>query len=223
MCSSLVEKKLTGKSKKLIEIKKNLKLNLLQKKILPCILLGNAYLSTQDNGKTYFLHIYQSEKHKNYVFHLYDIFKEWCLSKPKTIERTYKSNTYKGKKATMISFKTMSSGSFRFYAHNFTDRNTNQKLTKKLPFLIHRWLTPIGLAYWYMDESSIKDKKSKAVYFNTQKFTLIEVKLLCRILNTKFKLITKAVKKKNKYQIYVSGKSYVSLKNLIYPYLIKIL
>ena len=211
MCNYLVQKKLTGRSKELIEIKKNIKLNLLQKKILPGILLGDAHLSTQDKGKTYRLHIYQSVKHKEYVFHLYHIFKEWCLSEPQIIERTYKSGVYKGKKATMISFKTMSSSSFRFYAHNFIDKNTTSRdeppvalqrkgprghLIKKVPKLIHRWLTPISLAYWYMDDGSIKDKKSKAVYFNTQGFLLNEVKLLSTILNTKFKVIAKPVKKK---------------------------
>ena len=248
----------TGTSKELIEIKKNLKLNLLQKKILPAILLGNAYLSTQDNGKTYRLHVYQSEKHKQYVFHLYDIFKEWCISKPKTIERTYKTKLYKRKKATMISFKTVSSGSFRFYAHNFIHENTvfasetsfykklhgvalrqgflsrlvspekkvdektfKQKLSKKVPRLIHRWLTPISIAYWYMDHGSIKDKKSKAVYFNTQGFSLNEVKLLCEILQSKFNLLCKPVKKKDKYQIYISGRSYTTLRKLIYGFLLK--
>ena len=224
MCAILIlaNKKLSGKSKQLIEIKKNLKLNLLQKKILPGILLGDAYLSTQDNGKTYRLHIYQNIKHKEYVFHLYEVFKEWCLSKPKVIERTYNSGVHKGKKATMISFKTISSGSLRFYAHNFINTEKKLKLTKKVPKLIHRWLTPISLAYWYMDHGSIKDKKSKAIYFNTQNFSFNEVKLLCEILNSKFHLLAKPVKKKDKYQIYISAKSYVTLKNLIYSYLIKV-
>lgn len=222
MCHTLSEKKIKGRSKNLIEKKKNLKLNLLQKKILPGILLGDAHLSTQDNGKTYRLHFYQSEKHKHYVFHLYDIFKEWCLSEPKIIERTYNSGVYKGKKATMISFKTVSSGSFRFYAHVFTHKNSEKKLklTKKLPKLIHRWLTPISLAYWYMDDGSIKDKKSKAVYLHTQGFSLNEVQLLCEVLQNKFNLLAKPVKKKDKYQIYISSKTYIILRNLIFPYLI---
>ena len=54
------KKLLKRKSKKLRLLKENLKLTLLQKKILPGILLGDAHLSTQDNGKTYRLHIYQS-------------------------------------------------------------------------------------------------------------------------------------------------------------------
>ena len=221
MCTEI---KLVGRSKKLIEMKKNLKLTLLQKKILAGILLGDAHLSTQNNGKTYRLHVYQSEKHKEYVFHLYEIFEEWCLSKPQIIQRTYKSGVYKGKKATMISFKTISSGSFRFYAHSFINTfftGKNGKLTKKLPKLIHRWLNPISLAYWYMDDGGIKDKKSKGVYFHTQGFSFNEVNLLCEILQWKFNLIAKPVKKKEKYIIYISSKSYTVLKNLIYPYLLK--
>ena len=223
MCTSLVEKKLKGRSLELAEIKKPLKLTLIQKKVLYGILLGDAHLSTQDNGKTYRLHVYQSEKHKAYVYHLYEIFKPWCLSPPAIIKRTYNTGLYKGKTSTMISFKTISSGSLRFYAHIFTNKNTEKqlKLTKKVPKLIHRWLHPISLAYWYMDDGGIKDKKSKAVYFHTQGFLLTEVQLLCDVLNTKFKLLAKPVKKKEKYQIYISSKSYITLKNLIYPYLIE--
>jgi len=234
MCTSLVEKKLKGRSLQLAEIKKTLKLTLIQRKVLYGILLGDAHLSTQDNGKTYRLHVYQSEKHKAYVYqpttifivgkaHLYDLFKPWCLSPPVSLERTYNSRLYKGKTTTIISFKTISSGSFRFYAHIFTNKNTEKqlKLTKKVPKLIHRWLSPISLAYWYMDDKGIKDKKSKAVYFHTQGFSLVEIQLLCDVLNTKFKLLAKPVKKKKeKYQIYISSKSYITLKNLIYPYLI---
>lgn len=225
MCISLVKKKLKGRSLELAEIKKTLKLTLLQKKVLYGILLGDAHLSTQDNGKTYRLHVYQSEKHKAYVYHLYEIFKLWCLSPPKLLKRTYNTGLLatQEKVNTMISFKTISSGSFRFYAHIFTNKNTekNLKLTKKVPKLIHRWLHPISLAYWYMDDGGIKDKKSKAVYFHTQGFSLTEVQLLCDVLNTKFKLLAKPVKKKEKYQIYISSKSYIILKDLIYPYLIE--
>jgi hypothetical protein len=164
------------------------------------------------------------------------------------IHRVYTSGVCKQKQASMISFKTISSASFRFYAHNFMttisngssiengfscgvllalvkNKNTKQRqniqeLRKKVPKLIHRWLTPISLAYWYMDDGSIKDKKSKSVYFHTQGFCFNPIKLLCEVLQSKFKLLFKPVKKREKYQIYISGKSYKTLKTLIYPYLI---
>ena len=37
-----------------------------------------------------------------------------------------------------------------------------------------------------MDDGSIKSKQSKGVLFNTQSFTLNEVKLLCTVLLSKF-------------------------------------
>ena len=45
------------------------------------LLLGNVSLQTQDKGKTYRLKFQQSENlHREYIFHLYDIFNEWSLS-----------------------------------------------------------------------------------------------------------------------------------------------
>jgi hypothetical protein len=67
----------------------------------------------------------------------------------------------------------------------------------------------------------MKGKNNKAVYFNTQGFSLQEVEMLCNILNTKFKCLAKPVKKKGKHVIYISSKSYNTLRGLIYPYLIK--
>ena len=66
-------------------------------------------------------------------------------------------------------------------------------------------MTPIGIAHWYMDDGSIKDKKSRACYLNTQGFSFgfsfAENTLLCEVLQTKFNVCAKPVLKKNTYQI----------------------
>ncbi len=49
------------------------KLTTLQCEILVGILLGDASLQTESNGRTYRLRVLQSEEHKDYIFHLYDI------------------------------------------------------------------------------------------------------------------------------------------------------
>ena len=85
---------------------------------------------------------------------MYEIFKCLCVSKPKIRHRVYHTGNYKNKKRIMISFKTISLAQFLFYHHQFYKDNI-----KKVPKLIHPWLTPISLAYWYMDDGSIKDKK----------------------------------------------------------------
>ncbi len=58
------------------------KLNTLQCEILVGILLGDASLQTESNGRTYRLRINQSEEHKDYLFHLYDVFKNLTTSPP---------------------------------------------------------------------------------------------------------------------------------------------
>jgi len=224
-------KLLTGQSKALKQLKQSLKLTLLQKQVLVGILLGDAYLSTQDKGKTYRLHVYQSQKHEAYTFHLYTIFKEWVLTPPTKQNRIYKTGLLKNKQGFMISFKTISSPAFRFYAHNFYGEKIGL-LSKKVPKILTRCLTACGLAYWFMDDASLKSKQTKAVYLNTQGFLLKDVELLCFVLNSKFGLKAKPVQKKKSniqpnsekkgyyYQIYINAESYQILNTLIKPYLI---
>jgi len=57
------------------------------------------------------------------------------------------------------------------------------------------------MGYFFISDGSIKNKKSKSGYSNTQGFTIQKGNLLCKILNTKLNLVAKPVKKKNKYPI----------------------
>ena len=119
-------------------------------------------------------------------------------------------------------FRTKSKASFRFYAHQFyqkvipekpSEKPCKQKATKnkkRVPPLIHKWLTSIALAYWYMDDGSMKSKKHKAVRFNTQGFSYPgDIQLLVDVLQSKFGL--KASKLKTN-QIEISGCSYETLR-----------
>jgi len=53
-----------------------MKLTKTQKQILFGVILGDVHLETQNKGKTYRVKFAQSEKHKEYLFHLYEIFKD---------------------------------------------------------------------------------------------------------------------------------------------------
>ena len=55
-----------------------------------------------------------------------------------------------------------------------------------VPKLIHRWLTPLSIAVWFMDDGSIKSKNHQARIINTQGFTNKEVLGLIQILEDKF-------------------------------------
>lgn len=178
------------------------KITKFQKEVLIGLILGDARLEQSPNLLTYRLKIEQSIDKKEYIEHLYNIFKDWTLSEPKQNRNN-------------LVFQTRFSKSLVFFGKQFY---INKK--KKIPKLIHRWLTPISIAYWYMDDGSIKSKQSKGVFFNTQGFTFKEVKYLSNILTDKYNLKTSLRKQKTGYQIYVSGYSYENLRKLIYPYLI---
>lgn len=192
-------------SKEIEVYKKKLKLRRIQREVLVGILLGDAHLETQNRGRTYRLKIEQSFKHRNYVEHLYEIFKAWVLTPPKIKMHNRK-----------IYFQTVSHGAFRFYAHQFY-----RDKKKKVPKLVHRWLTPRAVAYWFMDDGSIKSRQSKGVIFNTQGFSRDDVKRLIDVLSEKFGLESKLRKQKEGFQIYVSGKSYEKFCKIVLPYIIE--
>ena len=46
------------------------------------LMLGDASLQTQNNGKTYRMKFEWSDKNKAYIDHVYALFDEWVLSVP---------------------------------------------------------------------------------------------------------------------------------------------
>ena len=172
--------------------------------------MGDAHLESQNKGRTFRLKIEQSESHQEYVHHLFDCFSEWVRTPPQP-----KSRMRLGKKTVNWWFQTYSHSSLRFYGIQFYEDRK-----KKVPNLIHRWLSPVALAYWYMDDGSVKSVESKGVVFNTQGFELYEVQKLCRILKQKFGLDCKPRKQKDDHQIYVSGHSFERFRELVAPYLV---
>lgn len=195
-----------------IEIyKQKLKLTNLQREILVGLLLGDACLETQNRGRTYRLKIEHSIAQAPYVQHLYECFKSWVLQEPKI-----KIQAVKGKAYQKLWLTTVSHAAFRFYAQQFY-RNRR----KIVPKLIGRLLTQRGLAYWFMDDGSIKSKQSKAVIFNTQGFDQADVARLVKVLREKFGLEAKPRRQREGQQIYISGRSYERFRSLVERYLIR--
>lgn len=190
--------------------KQTLKLSQLQRESLTGLLLGDAHLETQNKGRTYRLKLEQSERHQAYLNHLYDLFRAWVLTPPQR-----KLVMSKGHESYNWSFQTVSHGAFRFYAHQFYDGPR-----KQVPKLIHRWLTPRALTYWFMDDGSIKSHESKGIILNTQGFALTEVERLCQVLEVSFGLQAKPRSQRSGFQIYLSGHSYETFAALVEPYLL---
>lgn len=56
---------------------------------------------------------------------------------------------------------------------------------KCVPENISMYLTPISLAYWFMDDGG---RTGSGIHLNTNAFSLSDVERLCHILNDKFNL-----------------------------------
>lgn len=191
--------------------KESLSLTLEQREALVGLILGDACLESQNGGRTYRLKIEQSAQHEAYVRHLHELFGSWVLSEPHQKVKTASNGT----QTTSWAFNTVSHQAFRFYAHQFYDGRK-----KRVPELIHRWLTPRSLSYWYMDDGSLKSNQSKGVVLNTQGFEQSGVMRLIEALKQQFQLEAKLRKQTDGFQIYVSGVSFEILDSLIGPFLI---
>lgn len=196
-------------SKEIEKYKQKLSLTQEQRDILVGLLLGDAHLETQNGGRTYRLKIEYSLKNKAYGEHIYEIFKEWILSSPRIKQK--KSNDSLSEN---IAFSTVSHASLRFYAQQFYKDSR-----KVVPRIINRLLTSKGLAYWFMDDGSIKSNQSKGVIFNTQGFIRQDVSRLVEVLSDKFGLNVKERKQKDGYQIYISGHSFEDFRSLVCEYI----
>ncbi len=177
--------------------KSKLKLTDRQREIIIGKLLGDGHLETQNKGKTYRLKIEHSIKQREHVDWLYCEFKKWVLTAPQT-----KIQLLNGKPYVKYWFNTLSHGDFRFYAQQFY-----QNRKKRVPKLIHHWLTPLVLAIWFMDDGSIKSKSHKARIINTQTFSKDDVSKLIMALKKCFDLNCKLRKQKEGYQIMILAES----------------
>ena len=156
------------------------------------LILGDLYISRRyDNAK---LEFEQGLVNKDYIFHLYDLFKDYSNSEPKISDR--KPNFRTNKIYTRVRFQTKSLPCFNEY-HNLFYVNR----IKKIPLNIGELLTARGLAYWAMDDGS---KAGSGFHLNTNSYTLEELLLLIKVLKENFDLDCNLhIHRKDQYRIYV--------------------
>lgn len=202
------------RSNKIEAYKQDLKLSDLQREILIGLLLGDGHLETQNNGRTYRLKIEHSYLQKEYVDWLYQIFKDWVLTPPKE-----KEQTVLGIKYNKYYFSTVSHGAFRFYAQQFY-----KEKKKVLPRMIKKWLSPVAMAVWFMDDGSIKSKHHRALIINTQSFSKPELQTLIKILEEKFgvKMVLRKQSRKQIeiYQLITTSDSVERFVEIIKPHIL---
>lgn len=168
-------------------------------------LLGDLY-GRCEKGTARFAFI-QGLVHKDYIFHLYEIFQEYCPSAPKFNE--CKPHPKTGKMYTNISFNTYTLPCFNEIYDLFYESGK-----KIVPKTIGDLLTPLSLAYWIADDGSW-NKVCKYVVLCTDSFALYEVELLIEVLNKKFNLKCYKIKSGPNYRIIIPSYSIPALQSLL--------
>lgn len=184
------------------------------------LILGDASIQTQNNGKTFRLKFEWSDKNKAYIDFVYNLFDEWLISPPhKKVRLSPNKNI-----VTNWGFQTISHSAFNPLAELFLSSEL-KKNKKSIPEnLVINHLTGRGLAHWFMDDGGKldynKDSKNKSIVLNTHSFCEKEVELLAKELNLKFQFITETRFNKNKKIIVIKSESYKLFREIINPYII---
>lgn len=171
------------------------------------VLLGDGNLQTFTNPpQSYRLRLVS--KYEPYINHLYSIYQPWIGT---GIKQNPKTKVYY--------FNTLTQPELMPFGQDFY--STGPK-TLPLRSRLEEILRPETIAYWYMDDGSLKDKKSKGLRICTDGFSLSEVDSLCLILEKKYDIICHSYLNRppNQYRIYISAKSYFKFKEIVSPYII---
>ena len=202
-------------SRHLEKKKAELKLNTSQKEIVIGTMLGDGHLETQNSGRTYRLKIEHSLKQKEYVDWLHKHFADFVETPPRSRVRNVDFGQ-KGKGVyELYGFQTLSIGSWRFYAQQFYVKGK-----KVVPRQIKRWLTPLALAVWFMDDGSIKSKAHRTMLLNTQGFLFTDIQRLLLALRERYKMETSIRKQVEGNQLYVVSGSAGKFFSVIAPHII---
>ncbi|XP_002521838.2 pentatricopeptide repeat-containing protein At2g15820, chloroplastic [Ricinus communis] len=126
-------------SRKVVKKPLSLKLSKDQREILVGLLLGSLRVESDDNRKKHMIRFEFNENSSTHAIlrrHLYDKYHEWLHPSCKLSD---------GSDGASYRFSTISHSYFSFYAEQFWPKGQPM-----IPKLIHRWLSPQVLAFWYM-------------------------------------------------------------------------
>jgi hypothetical protein len=179
-----------------------------QHQILVGLILGDLFVQRRKPNWNSSLAFWQGADNKDYVFHLFDIFKEFCNKEPQITSRIDKRNN---KTYSYAHFTTRNLLSLNCYRELFYLNGV-----KIVPGNIGDLLAPISLAYWAMDDG-YADRKG--FMFCTDSFLKDEVILLTQVLQDKFKLdcsVREIIP--GRCRIYIKFKSMATFRALVEPF-----
>lgn len=190
----------------------------LMAQVLVGIMLGDGTLQ-RNGGTNCFLKYDQCFKNTQLVYLVYAIFQDFVGTPPKLRYHTIDGE----RKEHSMWFRTFRLPQLTHYQNLFYALNALGAVERRVPANIEKLLTPIALAFWFMDDRS----KNLCQYsLHTQCFTLPEVKRLQQALGKNFGLevsVHTDNKKTGKSYYYLSIRSGSVKKftQLVEPYIIE--
>jgi len=195
-----------------VSAKSNLELTPELSEIIIGLMLGDLFAERKSLSSNTRLQFKQSNKNKDYIDHLYSLFKEFCGSEPK-VTSWFDSRPTKNKTYSSIKFSTFSIPCFNEFRSMFYDLEG----VKFIPNNLENLLTARSLAYWVMDDGY---KSGNGFYFCTDSYLLSDIHKLANILKNKFDLECGIHKHTNGHRLYIFSSSKDKLLQLIKPYLL---
>ena len=202
------------RSNKIEKYKRKLSLSKRQKEILIGLILGDGHLEKMYTPSLGRLKVEHSYKQKDYVDWIYEEFRNWVRSKPKKRNVEVFSKMHQNYRFCTYSHRLLGNLRERFYKGR----------KKIIPIDLEDDITSLGLAVWYMDDGSIKSKRHKGVFLNTQGFIVSDIRKLQEILRNKFGIKSttrnQTRNQRTKKQIYLGGEAGEKFIRLIESYII---
>ena len=177
-----------------------------QQEIAFGVLLGDSWLQTLTQGRSYRMRFEQGNCHKEYIDHLAKMFYPWVQKAPTRYQRSTPSGssviTWRCQSVTHQAFSPLAQV---IYPH--------ATRSKTLPsHYIEKYVTPQGLAYWFMDDGGKSYYGTTPRYglnFHTQGFQPQQVEWLAEGLEKTYGLKTWVKLNKQRFIIVISGESYL--------------
>ena len=162
----------------------DLELNIELKEIIIGLMLGDLFAEKRKPNSNTRLQFKQSVKNKEYIDHLYTIFKIYTNSEPKTYS-SLDNRPGKNELNVSIKFWTLSLPCFNKFRELYYD----DLGIKHIPVELEEIITARSLAYWAMDDGY---KSTNGFYFCTESYTMEDNLKLSKIL--KFSVVLEFVK-----------------------------
>jgi len=179
------------------------------KEALIGLLLGDAHAQRSKPNHNVRLVFDQSEaEHSEYLKYLFTLFEPYVGTPPKTTDRTPDKRT--GKVYNSLYFKTLAFPCFNFLVDLFYPKGV-----KVIPPTIGELLTPIGLAFWIIDDVPGGISHGN-LFLHTDSYTIEEVQKLITVLRTKFNLdCWETLRRPGQYAIYIPKRELHKVRKLV--------